>query len=485
MNPIERAGQQFIDGAWIASTSSELIDVIDPTTEQPFAQVASGTAEDADAAVKAARAALPVWSSLPVKERTAILRKAAEILKGSTEEIATIISREVGTTIDIARAAQVGRPLEVISSLADAADELEWVEQVGATLVVREHLGVVVAITPWNFPLHQAIAKIAAALAAGCTVVLKPSELAPLSAYALADALAEAGVPAGAFNVVTGLGTVVGEALITHPDVDGISFTGSTAVGRHIGAAAAQTVKRVALELGGKGPSVVLPGADVKAAALATAARCFTNSGQVCAALSRFIVPRDQLAAAEEALTEYIGQQQLGNPLDEATTVGPVISATQRDRVKSLIDGAIADGARVVAGGPDAEIPSTGYFVAPTVFSDVTTGSMIAQTEVFGPVLAVLPYDTVEEAVAIANDSEYGLVGAVWGPDVTEAAKIAGQIRVGMIGVNGGRINVKAPFGGYKQSGLGREFGSQGVEEFLEVKSMNFPSIDAVVPPAV
>jgi aldehyde dehydrogenase (NAD+) len=356
---------------------------------------------------------------------------------------------------------------------------------VGATLVIREPLRVVVAITPWNVPLHQTIAKVGAALLAGCAVVHKPSELAPLSAYALADALAEAGLPAGAYNVVTGLGETVGEALVEHPLVEGISFTGSTAVGRRIGAVAAETVKRVALELGGKGPSVVLRGADVAAAATASAARCFTNSGQVCAALSRLIVPREELAAAEQALTDFLATQKVGDPLDEGTHLGPVVSESQKARVLALVEAGVAEGARVVVGGPGAPVPDKGHYVAPTVFSDVETTMTIARTEIFGPVLCVLPYDTEEEAVRIANDSEYGLVAAVFGSDDQGAARVAARIRAGMVGVNGGRLNVRAPFGGYKQSGNGREFGTFGIEEFLEAKAVNFPGADRVVRPTV
>jgi aldehyde dehydrogenase (NAD+) len=410
----------------------------------------------------------------------AILRRTAAILSDRAEELAELVTREVGTPLAVSRAAQVARPIAVLSSLCDGAEALTWRQQIDATLVVREALGVVAAITPWNFPLHQVVAKAGAALLAGCTVVLKPSELAPLSAYALADALTEAGLPDGALNVVTGAGPAIGAALTAHPGVDGISFTGSTAVGRRIGATAAETVKRVLLELGGKGPSVVLPGTDVAAAAEATAARCFTNSGQVCAALSRLIVPRSELAAAERVLEKVVAGERLGDPADQGTTLGPVISAAQRDRIRVLMTQAIADGARLVAGGPSVPVPPAGYYVAPTVFSDDTPEMPIARTEVFGPVLCVLAYDDVEEAVRIANDSDYGLTAAVWGPDVNAAVEVAARVRAGMVGVNGGRINVRAPFGGYKQSGNGREFGVQGIEEFLELKSVNFAAASAI-----
>lgn len=484
MKPRDRAGLQYIGGDWVPSSSSEDLAVENPATGEVLARVPRGSADDAEAAVAAAREAFPGWAATPVGERTAVLRRAADALAADAEELARTISEEVGTPIEVSRAAQVARPIEVLRSLCDAAVGLRWTELVDATLVVREPLGVVVAITPWNFPLHQTIAKVGAALVAGCTVVLKPSELAPLSAYALADALADAGLPGGVFGVVTGVGETVGEALVAHPDVDGISFTGSTAVGRRIGTTAARTVKRVALELGGKGPSVVLPGADVATAAAATAARCFTNSGQVCAALSRLIVPRGDLPAAEAALKEFVAGQRLGDPLAEGTTLGPVVSAAQRERVLALVEQGMAEGARLVAGGPAEPVPETGHFVAPTVFSDVRQEMAIARTEIFGPVLCVLPHDGVDDAVRIANDSEYGLVGAVWGPDDEVAARAAARLRVGMVGVNGGRINVRAPFGGYKQSGNGREFGVHGVEEFLELKSVNFAGPDRVVWPA-
>ena len=485
MSPFDRAGQQFIGGSWVSSTSVETVAVEEPATGGVLAKVCRGTAEDGDAAVHAAAEAAGAWAATPLAERVEVIRRAAALLREQAEELARTITQEVGTPLAVSRAVQVGRPIEVLDALAEAAARVPWTDDVDATLVVREPLGVVVAITPWNFPLHQTIAKVGAALLAGCTVVHKPSELAPLSAYGLADALAGAGLPGGAYNVVTGVGETVGEALVAHPRVAGISFTGSTAVGRRIGAVAAQTVKRVALELGGKGPSVVLRGADVAAAAVATAARCFTNSGQVCAALSRLIVPREELPAAEQAVAAFAAQQRIGDPLDAQTALGPVVSEAQKERVLGLVATGLAEGARLVAGGPGAPVPDHGHYVAATVFSDVDTTMTIARTEIFGPVLCLLPYDTEDEAVRIANDSEYGLVGAVFGPDDESSARVAAQLRVGMVGVNGGRINVRAPFGGYRQSGNGREFGVLGIEEFLEIKAVNFPSVDRIVRPAV
>lgn len=485
MSAGDRAGGQFIGGVWVPSSSPETIPVENPATTEVLARVCRGSDADADAAVQAAAAAFETWSTTPVAERVAVVRRAAELLGERADDIARTITLEVGMPLAMSRAVQVGRPIEVLTSLADAVSRVEWAQEIDATVVVREPLGVVVAITPWNVPLHQTIAKVGAALLAGCTVVHKPSEVAPLSAYILADVLAEAGLPAGAYNVVTGTGETVGEKLAGHPQVEGISFTGSTAVGRRIGAVAAQTVKRVALELGGKGPAVVLRGADVPKVAAAAAARCFTNSGQVCAALSRLIVPREELAAAEEALRAYVAEQVLGDPLEDSTTLGPLVSESQRARVQALVEVGVAEGARVVVGGPGATAPDKGYFVAPTVFSDVDTSMTIARTEIFGPVLCILPYDTEEDAVRIANDSEYGLVGAVFGPDDETSTRVASALRVGMVGVNGGRINVRAPFGGYRQSGNGREFGIPGIEEFLETKSMNFAGVDRIVLPTV
>ncbi|WP_051194296.1 aldehyde dehydrogenase family protein [Nocardia jiangxiensis] len=482
MTGVEHAGDQFIAGQWVGSTSPDRLPVTNPSTGALIDAVCKGSAEDADAAVAAARAALAEWSGFPVLERIEVLRRTATILEEKVEDLASRITDEVGTPLSLSRDVQVRRPIQVLRALCDAGIRMSWTEQLGNTLVTHEPLGVVVAITPWNFPLHQTLAKVGAALVAGCTVVLKPSEVAPFSSYALADALVEAGLPAGAFNVVTGTGQIVGEQLVTHPGVDGITFTGSTAVGRHIAAAAAGTIKRVALELGGKGPSVVLPGADVAAAAKATAARCFTNSGQVCAALSRLIVPRAELAEAEQALQEFVAAQTVGDPRDPGTTMGPLVSSAHKDLVLSYLEQGVAEGARAVAGDPYRV--DDGNFVAPVVFSDVTPEMTIAQEEIFGPVLSVLAYDDVDEAVEIANNSQYGLVGAVWGPDDDGAAEIANRLRVGMVGINGGRINVDAPFGGYRQSGVGREFGTFGIMEFLETKSLNFSGSEAIRRPA-
>ncbi|MEV0184606.1 aldehyde dehydrogenase family protein [Streptomyces sp. NPDC050625] len=475
---LKYAGQQFIGGKWVSSTSPDRIPVENPATTEVLAEVAAGSSADAAAAVAAARASFPAWAATSLDERIAIVTAAARLLEADADEIAETITAELGSPLSQTKATQVGRSVEVLDSLARAARKVEWSSQIGATAVYREPVGVVVAITPWNFPLHQAVAKVGAALVAGCTVILKPSEMAPLNTYALADAFAAAGLPAGALNIVTGRGDMVGEALVEARDVDAVSFTGSTAVGRRIAATGAATIKRVSLELGGKGPSIALPDADIAAVAKATAARCFGNSGQVCASLTRLLVPSDRVAEAEAAAAKFADALTVGDPMDDATVMGPVISGAHRDRVRGYIEKGLDEGARLVTGGLDAEVPAGGHYVAATVFSDVTPSMTIAREEIFGPVLSIIGYASVDEAVDIANDSDYGLVGAVWGADAPEIAR---RLRVGLVGVNGGRLNVDAPFGGYKQSGYGREFGVHGIEEFLEIKSANYTAEADVV----
>jgi acyl-CoA reductase-like NAD-dependent aldehyde dehydrogenase len=344
---------------------------------------------------------------------------------------------------------------------------------VGNSLVVREPIGVVGCITPWNYPLHQIAAKVAPALAAGCTVVVKPSEVAPLNAFVLADIFDAVGVPAGVFNLVTGYGPIVGEAIAAHRDVDMVSFTGSTRAGKRVSEVAAGTVKRVALELGGKSANVILSDADLAKAVPDGVGKCFLNSGQTCSALTRMLVPRDKLAEVEELARTAAGTYAPGDPFDASSRIGPLVSAVQRDRVRSYIDKGVGEGARLVVGGTEApEGLDTGYFVTPTVFSDVTRDMTIAREEIFGPVLVIIPYDTEDEAVDIANDTDYGLAGGVWSGDADHAKSVARRLRTGQVEVNGGGFNPMAPFGGYKQSGNGREFGSFGLEEFLEVKSL-------------
>jgi aldehyde dehydrogenase (NAD+)/betaine-aldehyde dehydrogenase len=389
------------------------------------------------------------------------------------DALADLITHEVGMPLTLSKLVQVGLPMASFSSMAQVAQDFEWERTVGNSLIVREPVGVVGAITPWNYPLHQIAAKVAPALAAGCTVVLKPSEVAPLNAFVLADIFHQVGVPAGVFNLVTGFGPVVGEALAGHADVDMISFTGSTRAGRRVSEVASTTVKRVALELGGKSANVILDGADLTKAVPDGVGKCFLNSGQTCSALTRMLVPRHRLAEVEELAVAAAESYRAGDPFDGATRLGPLVSSTQRDRVRGYIDKGIGEGATLLTGGLEApDGLDQGYFVRPTVFSSVTRDMTIAREEIFGPVLVIIPYDSEEEAVEIANDTEYGLGGGVWAADQEQATAVARRLRTGQVEVNGGGFNPLAPFGGYKQSGNGREFGSFGLDEFLEIKAM-------------
>jgi len=463
----------YIDGAWVRSTGTGVIEVIDSTTEAVMGTVPEGTTADVDRAVAAAAAAFPAWSALPVSERTAYLTKVAEALGAHTDALADLITHEVGMPHILSQLVQVGLPLNSFATAAQVAADFTWEQEVGNSLVVREPIGVVGCITPWNYPLHQIAAKVAPALAAGCTVVVKPSEVAPLNAFVLADVMESVGLPAGVFNLVTGFGPVVGEAIAAHADVDMVSFTGSTRAGKRVTEVAAGTVKRVALELGGKSANVILSDADLATAVPDGVGKCYLNSGQTCSALTRMLVPRDRLAEAEELARTAAESFTLGDPFDPATRLGPLVSSAQRDRVRMYIDKGIGEGAKLVTGGAAApDGIESGFFVTPTVFSDVTRDMTIAREEIFGPVLVLIPYDSEDEAVEIANDTDYGLAGGVWSRDPEHAKAVARRLRTGQVEVNGGSFNPMAPFGGYKQSGNGREFGSFGLEEFLEVKSM-------------
>jgi aldehyde dehydrogenase (NAD+) len=471
--PVQATNAFFLDGAWVSATGRDTLAVIDPATEQQIASVPAGTEDDVDRAVVAARAAFEDWAARPPADRAALLSAAADALEARTDEVALLISTEMGTPLAFSKAVQVGNPVRVLRSYAEILSTFCFEQRIANSLVVKEPIGVVAAITPWNYPLHQVVAKVAAALAAGCTVVLKPSEMAPLSAFALAEIFHEVGLPAGVFNLVTGLGPVVGEALAQHPDVDMVSFTGSTAAGKRVMAVAAETVKKVSLELGGKSAFVVLDDADLAKAAKVGLANCFLNGGQTCTAWTRMLVPAAQYDEVLSLLEAGAAKYPVGPPTDAGTRVGPLANARQYERVVGYIERAIADGATVVAGGPERpEGLDTGYYVRPTVLAGVAPGSAIEQEEVFGPVLAVLPYDTEDEAVAIANGTPYGLSGGVFSGDQERAVRMARRMRTGMVDVNGGRFNPLAPFGGYKQSGNGRELGEYGLEEFLEVKSL-------------
>jgi aldehyde dehydrogenase (NAD+) len=450
----------YIDGTWVPSGGTGTIDVYGAATEEVVGRIPDGVAADVDRAVAAAKAVFPAWSATAPEERAKHLQRIQEGLAARQAELAELIATEVGMPLRLATMIQVGLPVAQVGNYAQILRDFRFEEEVGNSLVVKEPIGVVGAITPWNYPLNQVVAKVAPALAAGCTVVLKPSEVAPLNAFVLAEVIDEAGMPAGVFNLVSGIGPVVGEAIAGHPDVDMVSFTGSTRAGKRVAELAAATVKKVALELGGKSANVILPDADLEKAV-------------TCTALTRMLVPRDRLADAERIAAAKAQKYRVGDPLGEGTNLGPLISAAQRDRVRGYIEAGVAEGAKLVTGG--AEPPEgldRGYFVRPTVFSEVTPDMTIAQEEIFGPVLAIMPYDTEDEAVEIANGTIYGLAGGVWSSDPAHAERVARRLRTGQVDINGAMFNPLAPFGGYKQSGVGRENGRLGFEEFLETKSL-------------
>ena len=463
----------YIDGAWVPSGGTGTIDVYGAATEEVVGRIPDGVAADVDRAVAAAKAAFPAWSATAPEERAKHLQRIQEGLFARQDELAQLIATEVGMPLKLAAMIQVGLPSAQVGNYAQVLRDFPFEEEIGHSLVVKEPIGVVGAITPWNYPLNQIIAKVAPALAAGCTVVLKPSEVAPLNAFVLAEVIDDAGLPAGVFNLVSGVGPVVGEAIAAHPDVDMVSFTGSTRAGKRVAELAAADVKRVALELGGKSANVILPDADLEKAVAAGVTNCYLNSGQTCTAWTRMLVPRDRLAEAEQIAAAQAEKYRVGDPLAEGTNLGPLISDVQRDRVRGYIEKGIAEGAKLVTGG--AEPPDgleRGYFVRPTVFSEVTPDMTIAQEEIFGPVLSIIPYDTEDEAVEIANGTIYGLAGGVWSGDPAHAEAVARRLRTGQVDINGAMYNPLAPFGGYKQSGVGRENGRLGFEEFLETKSL-------------
>ncbi|MEU5523131.1 aldehyde dehydrogenase family protein [Streptomyces sp. NPDC047860] len=455
----------YIDGAWRPAAGPDVIEVVNPADEEVIATVPAGTAEDVDAAVRAARAALPAWAATPPTERAARLAALRDVLAARQEEIARTVTAELGAPPKFSATVHAGVPIAVAGSYAELAATYAFEERVGNSTVLHEPVGVVGAITPWNYPLHQIVAKAAPALAAGCTLVVKPAENTPLVARLFAEAVHEAGVPAGVVNLVTGLGPVAGQALAEHPDVDLVSFTGSTDVGRRIGAIATGMVKKVALELGGKSANVVLPSADLARAVNVGVANVMSNSGQTCSAWTRMLVHRDQYDEAVELAAAAAAKY--------GDRIGPVVSARQRDRVRGYIEKGLAEGARLAVGGPEAP-REKGFYVSPTVFADVTPEMTIAQEEIFGPVLSVLRYDDEDEALRIANGTVYGLAGAVWAGEETEAVAFARRMDTGQVDINGGQFNPLAPFGGYKQSGVGRELGAHGLSEYLQTKSLQF-----------
>jgi len=463
----------FINGQWAGPSSKETIDVHNAGTGEVMGKVPAGTEKDIEAAVAAARGALEGWSLTPAAKRAEHLQKISDGLKARAAELGSIIAQEVGMPIKLAGRIQAGLPIANFANYAKILGEFSFEEKKGNSLVVREPVGVVGAITPWNYPLHQIALKVAPALAAGCTVVLKPSEVAPFNAFILAEVIEAAGLPKGVFNVVTGFGPAAGEALVKHPQVDMISFTGSTRAGKRISEVAAATVKRVALELGGKSASVILEDADLAAAVKGTVNGCYLNSGQTCTALTRMLVPGSLYEEAAKLAVEAAKAFTLGDPMSEATRLGPLSSQMQLERVRSFIKKGVEEGADLLTGGADKPegVPG-GYFVKPTIFGKVKNSMTIAQEEIFGPVLSIIPYKDEEDAIRIANDSPYGLAGAVWSKDEGRAQKVARRIRAGQVDVNGGAFNMNAPFGGFKQSGRGREAGVYGLEEFLEYKSL-------------
>ncbi len=467
----------YIGGAWVEPSSAETIDVINASTEQVMGSIPAGTPADVDRAVVAAKDAFDGWAGTALADRVKLVQALADGIAARNQELAETMCGEVGMPIFLCQIVQAGLPQAVAASMVQIADEIVWEETIGNSIVIKEPIGVIGCITPWNFPLHQIVAKVAPALVAGNTVVVKPSEIAPLNAFILAEIMDEIGAPAGVFNLVSGTGPVVGEAIAAHPDVDMVSFTGSTRAGVRVTEVAAPTVKRVALELGGKSANILLPSLEgelLDKAARAAVGSAYLNSGQRCSAQTRVLVPVDKADAIIDIIRDEVETKYtIGDPATGAGFLGPLISDAQRTRVRGYINKGIEEGARLVIGGPEQpeDLP-VGYYVKPTVFADVTNDMTIAQEEIFGPVMCVITYDDVDQAVAIANDTVYGLDGAVWGADLEEAKAVARRLRTGGVEVNGGSYNALAPFGGYKQSGNGREMGRYGLEEFLQTKAL-------------
>ena len=467
--------KHYYDGSWQKAQQDTLIAVLNPATEGVIGKVPAATAGDVDAAVAAAAAALPSWSATAPQVRRGYLKQIHQQLVAAAPELAQLITAELGMPIKLSQRIQAGLPALVLESYVELLADYSFSERIGNSVVIKEPVGVVAAITPWNFPLHQLMIKVAAALAAGCTVVAKPSELTPLSAFVLARIVDQCDLPPGVFNMVSGDGTEAGAALAAHPLVNMVSFTGSTVIGKAITADAAGTLKRVALELGGKSAAIVLDDADFEPAVKATVNSCFLNSGQTCNAHTRLLVPQEHYDQVVALVRQHAAVFIPGSPLDSATRIGPLVSSDQQDRVLGFICSGIEQGAELVTGGvePPEGLP-LGYYVQPTVFGRVTADMTIAQEEIFGPVLCIMTYTDEGEAITLANSTIYGLAGGVWSQNQDRAERVARQVQAGQVDINGGRFNVLAPFGGYKQSGIGRELGRYGLEEYLQIKALQF-----------
>jgi aldehyde dehydrogenase (NAD+) len=462
----------YVDGQWVPPHGSGAIEVIDPSTEQSIGSVPNGSVADVDSAVAAARRAFdPLISVAERRERVAALIAAME---KRLPDIAETITAEMGAPVRIAQSVQTQVPLAVARGFAAVLDSFDFEERVGNSLVVREPYGVVGAITPWNYPLYQVIAKVLPAIAAGCTVVLKPSNEAPLSVFEFVEAIDDAGLPAGVVNLVSGPGRVIGERIAEHPEVDFVSFTGSTGVGARVAELAGRSVKKVALELGGKSANVILGDADLGTAVKVGVGNAFLNGGQTCMAWTRMLVPQSRYGEALDLIEAAVARYTVGDPWDPGTRIGPSASASQYQTVRGFIERAQRDGARLLTGGAE-QVRDVGFYVTPTVFADVDPDSELGQEEVFGPVLAVIPFADEDDALRIANGTRYGLSGAVWAGDVEHAVAFARGVRTGQLDINGGMYNPVAPFGGYKKSGIGRELGRAGFEEYLQTKSLQLP----------
>ena len=465
--------QLYIDGKWVQPIGTGSIDVINPATEEIIGKIPVGSKEDIDIAVSAARIAFDSWSKSSIETRIDILNALSDALKERGEDIAQTITAEVGTPIGYSRVAMVGTPRVVSRSYAKILENFDWEEKVRNSIICKEPIGVCAFITPWNFPLHQIIGKVAPAIAAGCTMILKPSKEAPLSAFILADILHEIGLPSGVFNLVSGHGSEIGNYMSSHPEVDMVSFTGSTGAGISVSEAAATTVKRVTLELGGKSANVALEDADPTLVAKKAIGACHQNSGQTCSALTRLIIPESMSDEVYEIIADKNNSYTVGDPLEESTRCGPMVSLRQQKSVSKYIESGINEGATLISGGLGMpEGISKGYYVKPTIFANVSPDMKIWKEEIFGPVLVITTYKSEEEALELANDSIYGLSGGVWSKDQERAIEFAKDMRTGQVSVNGGAFNVSAPFGGYKLSGNGRELGAHGLNEFLEIKSI-------------